>query len=172
MNKFAKVYMALLLLFMVLVFVFKDRQEFADYGKLQEAGIKTLTPVKVEQTQSQTRTRRGSSQTYHNYVRFEVEIEGEKYSFRVSTADAYGEDSVDAGLKGVKEKKTIDRHIFYTEEHIYCSKTAETKEEFIKERIKTKVMVGGLTILIAGIAMFLGGSIGRRKENLFQSNKK
>lgn len=166
MNKFAKVYMALLLLFMVLIFVFKDRQEFADYGKLQEAGIKTLTPVKVEQTQSQTRTRRGSSQTYHNYVRFEVEIEGKKYSFRVSTADAYGEDSVDAGLKGVKEKKTIDRHIFYTEEHIYCSKTAETKEEFIKERIKTKAMVGGLTILIAGVAMFLGGSFGKRRTKV------
>ena len=94
-----------------------------------------------------------------------VEIEGEIYSIRVATGDAYGEDSVDAGLEGVKKKKTIDRHVFYTDEHIYCSKTAETKEEFIKEQVKTKVIVGGLTVLITGMAMFLGSGVGKKKSD-------
>ncbi len=165
MNKFLKIYMVLLLVFLVVIFVWKDRQEFMDYAKLREAGIKTLTPVKVEQTQTQTRTRRGGSQTnLHNYVRFEVEIDGKVYSLRVPTGDAYGEDSVDAGLEGVKKKKTIDRHVFYTDEHIYCSKTAETKEEFVKEQVKNKIIVGGLTVLITGIAMFLGGGVGKKKS--------
>lgn len=164
MKKFAKIYYVVIIVFFLFLVLWKDREEISDYSKIEAAGSLTLTPVDIKQTKTRTRARKGrTTEHINNYVKFRLKIEDKQRVLWISTSEAYGENSPSVGLSAVRNNKKIERYIFYTENNIYYSTTAQTVREYVQESIQGKIIIYVFTVGICVVIVFLGVKLGDRK---------
>lgn len=135
------------------VMLLSDRQQISDLKNLKEAGKQSLMPVNTKQVQREMYQKgRGSYTEIDNYVSFRVMIQGEERYIWISTGGAYGEDSPDVGHMAVRNKKVIERYIFYAGDHVYESKNCATVAAYVENEIGFRIKI---VLVILGIGVLL-----------------
>lgn len=154
-NRKIPVTLILFVVCAIVVGLFSNIREIMDYPKIKAAGKKNLMPVDIKQKTRKRYYRGRTTSSVTNYVKFTLEINGKNLAFWMPASDAYGENSPSVGLSAIREKKKIERYIFYTDDNIYYSEKEATVSGYIKESIINRIMVLGMIIVMSGIVFLI-----------------